>query len=214
MTILVMAVIYPRMFHVSAGSYLPYLTTGFLAWFFILSIVTDGCNIYINAAPILREVRLPITFHAFHMTLKTLIIFAHNFVIYLIVMICFPRPLGWSFLLLIPALVVYAISGVALATIFGMLSARFRDVPPIIGSGMQVLFFLTPVFWDPSSMSSRPAIIDINPLYHYIEIVRAPLLGTVASAADWAVVLGCTLGLCVLAGVAIGRLRHRVVFWL
>ena len=53
-------------------------------------------------------------------------------------------------------------------------------------------FFITPIFWKRAMLSSRGFIADFNPLYHFIEILRAPLLGEAASWTSWIVTLGIT----------------------
>jgi ABC-type polysaccharide/polyol phosphate export permease len=56
--------------------------------------------------------------------------------------------------------------------------------------------------------------VELNPLYHLIDIVRAPLLSTVPSATTWL----CTVGLAVIGWsvtlVLFARFRRRVAFWL
>jgi ABC-2 type transport system permease protein/lipopolysaccharide transport system permease protein len=72
-----------------------------------------------------------------------------------------------------------------MALFLGLLSARFRDVPLIIGSIVQVLFFLTPVIWRPEMLPDRALFLQLNPFYHMVEILRAPLLGSAPSMESW-----------------------------
>jgi lipopolysaccharide transport system permease protein len=44
-----------------------------------------------------------------------------------------------------------------------MLSARFRDIPPIIGSLLQVGFLLTPVFWPIEALGDWVPMAAFNP---------------------------------------------------
>jgi ABC-type polysaccharide/polyol phosphate export permease len=57
-------------------------------------------------------------------------------------------------------------------------------------------------------------LLNFNPAYHFLEIVRAPLLGATPSTASWMVcgalaVLGWTLAL-----IAYGNYRRRIAYWL
>ena len=71
---------------------------------------------------------------------------------------------------------------------FGMLSARFRDFPQIITSLIQVVFYVTPILWQPSQLGSkRYVLVDFNPVYYFIEIVRSPLMGHLPPAGFWKV---------------------------
>jgi ABC-2 type transport system permease protein len=64
-----------------------------------------------------------------------------------------------------------------MGVVLGIVCTRFRDIPPIVTNLIQVAFFFTPVMWSPEIIGDRSWIAEYNPLYHIIEIVRAPLLG-------------------------------------
>ena len=59
----------------------------------------------------------------------------------------------------------------------------------------------------------RARIAELNPLYHYLEIVRAPMLGQSVDAYHWWIVLACTAVGLLLAFVALRRFRSRVPYW-
>ena len=54
----------------------------------------------------------------------------------------------------IPGFALLAINGLWISILLGLVSTRFRDVPPIVGSFLQVLFFMTPIIW-PAEMLGR-----------------------------------------------------------
>jgi ABC-2 type transport system permease protein len=56
-------------------------------------------------------------------------------------------------------------------------------------------------------------IIELNPLLHYLDILRAPLLGAPQEPRHWFVVIGLTIvGWCV-AALALRQYRARVPYW-
>ena len=77
----------------------------------------------------------------------------------------------------------------------------------MIANLIQVVFFLTPVFWSPSTLPDRPAFVMFNPFYHLLEIVRAPLLGQSVPEITWAFAIGLAV-----AGLAITALLYRRAF--
>jgi ABC-type polysaccharide/polyol phosphate export permease len=79
---------------------------------------------------------------------------------------------------------------------------------------MQVLFFVTPVFWSPSLLGSRHWIADVNPLHSLITVVRAPLLGDVPTSGNYIVVFAAKGVGFLIAALIYGRFRTRVVYWL
>jgi ABC-type polysaccharide/polyol phosphate export permease len=107
------------------------------------------------------------------------------------------------------------IASLLLVTIFAHLNTRFRDVAHLASVGMQVLFFATPVLFPADMLRHRSLslVIDLNPMYHLLEVVRRPLLA--AGPADWSSYAVAALFITVLAGIAfaiIGFYQRRIVF--
>jgi lipopolysaccharide transport system permease protein len=79
---------------------------------------------------------------------------------------------------------------------------------------VQLAFFLTPIFWQPSQLRPGSKVVLYNPLYHFIEIMRAPVLGHWPSAASWIIVLAIILASTVAAVVSDAYSRSRLFLWL
>jgi ABC-2 type transport system permease protein len=113
------------------------------------------------------------------------------------------------------------INAVWVALLFGIISTRFRDIPPVINSFINLIFFMTPIVWHTGVLNKvtagegnwRLLIAELNPLYHYVEIVRAPLLGQAQSWHHWVVVGAFTVVGWALAFVALRNYRARVSYW-
>jgi ABC-2 type transport system permease protein/lipopolysaccharide transport system permease protein len=95
----------------------------------------------------------------------------------------------------------------------GILSTRYRDIPQVIANLIQVVFFATPVFWSPEAMAGRPLFVTLNPFYHLLEIVRAPLLGQTPLLLNWAFCLGLAVVGLVAAGWLYRRTHARIAYW-
>ena len=61
------------------------------------------------------------------------------------------------------------------------------------------MFYVTPIVWMTNTLkdqggavADRTRIAEINPLYHSLEIVRAPMIGEPVAAYHWWIVIGCT----------------------
>jgi ABC-type polysaccharide/polyol phosphate export permease len=121
--------------------------------------------------------------------------------------------LGWNFFLAFAGLFLIMLSGVWVGVMLGALSARFRDVPPIVGSILQIAFFLTPIMWLPSALSDRAAFVYLNPFYYLVEIVRMPLLGKTPELSIWLVVIGMNCVGTLVALFFFARYRERVAYW-
>ena len=110
------------------------------------------------------------------MVWRNFIILGHNAAIFLVVAVILRIAPGWTGLLAVPGLVLLCMNGVWTGLLLGLVSARFRDVPPIVESVVRILFFVTPVIWMPEFLPERIALLTWNPFFHFLEVVRAPLL--------------------------------------
>jgi ABC-2 type transport system permease protein len=101
---------------------------------------------------------------------------------------------------------------------FGILATRYRDIGPLLAALVQLLFFMTPIIWNAETLQRQGAgqwskIIELNPLLHYLDILRAPLLGAHQEPRHWIVVIVLTvLGWCA-AALALRQYRARVPYW-
>jgi homopolymeric O-antigen transport system permease protein len=116
-------------------------------WTFVSTVINDGCQTFLSARNIITQVRMPYTIHACRTVCRNLIILSHNMVVVPLVLMIFSVPVGWTVVFILPALVILAINGIWISILLGMISARYRDVPPIVMNFVQVMFFLTPIFW-------------------------------------------------------------------
>ena len=97
--------------------------------------------------------------------------------------------------------------------LLGMVSARYRDIPPIVASAVQVIFFVTPIFWPPESLGAWQQLLPLNPFFAAIDVVRAPLLGDEPLPYSWTILLFVTLlgSLCTFCIFA--KFRPRIAYW-
>jgi ABC-2 type transport system permease protein len=208
-----LAYLYAGPFGQNVENYLPYVATGMIVFSTISSISTEGSMVFIGSASLILQLRAPLSIYIYQMLWRNLLIFAHNVSIYVILLLFAKIDIGWNVLLAFVGLFLVLLNGVWVALLLGGLSARFRDVPPIVSSIMQVAFFLTPIFWTPGALPSRELFVHLNPFYYLIEVVRAPLLGQTPPLFIWLVVIAMN---CVGALVAIAffaRYRARIAYW-
>jgi ABC-2 type transport system permease protein len=146
------------------------------------------------------------------------LLFAHNIVIYVIIAMIYPKPWSWADLLVIPALALIMLNCIWASLVFGIIGTRFRDIAPLLNSVVQLLFFMTPIIWNAQTLAQQGAsrwskIVELNPLLHYLDIVRAPLLGAPQELRHWIVVLVLTVIGWILAAFAMRQYRSRVPYW-
>ncbi|WLA69335.1 ABC transporter permease [Bradyrhizobium diazoefficiens] len=211
--VIVLGILYAELFATPIHDFLPYVCVGLLTWTLISSFLTEGGVMFTGAESYIKQVRLPYSVYVFRSTWSKLVIFAHNIVIYVGVLLYFQIWPGAVALLAIPGLVIILINGGAVTLLIGMISARFRDVPQLINSVVQIVFFVTPIMWRPELLRSRAYIADFNPFYHLIEVVRMPLLGGIPSMKTYAALVVITVFNLTVVGLFFSRFRARISYW-
>jgi ABC-2 type transport system permease protein/lipopolysaccharide transport system permease protein len=208
-----LGVLYGEIFRLDLRDYLPYLAAGFVTWGLIAGLVNDGTRTFIAREVLIRQLSAPLSIYAYRSVWANLIVFVHNIWIYFIVAAWFDVLPGWVGLLALPGVFVLLLNGLWLSLLLGLLCARFRDIPLMIASVMQVLFFVTPVIWKVNMVPERAFLLDANPFWHLLELVRAPLLGQVPPTESWIVVTCITVvGWSVTLMFYVGY-RWRVPYW-
>ena len=208
-----LGVLYAGLFKMDVADYLPFVAAGLILWGLISGLITEGCTAFIDAEGIIKQVNLPLSVHVYRVVWRNSIVFAHNVIIYVAAAVIFSIQPGWTGLLALPGLALLCLNGVWAGLLLGLVSARFRDVPQIAASIVQVAFFLTPIIWKPELLPDRAFILEINPFFHLLELVRAPLLGQAPGLVSWLAASGITLGGWLVTLVMYRRYRWRIAYW-
>ena len=211
--VLALGVVYARILKMALDDFMPFLCVGLLIWSIISSVLTEAGTLFTGAESYIKQIRLPYSVYVCRFMWSKTIIFAHNFVIYLGIVIYFKLQPGGAVLCAMPGFILILLNGALTSLYVGMVSARFRDVPQLIASLVQIVFFMTPIMWKPELLGSRSVLMTFNPFYHLVEIVRAPLLGQVPSAENYIALGLISMANFLLAAVLFVRFRARISYW-
>jgi ABC-type polysaccharide/polyol phosphate export permease len=209
-----LGVVYSSLFQMDTAEYVPYVTVGYLIWTFIATALTEGCTVFTEGESFIKQVQLPLSLFVFRLVWRNFIVFLHCIPVAIIVFIVFGITPGWVALLAIPGFLAIVVNAVWVIMLLGILCTRYRDLQPIVVSMLQVVFFLTPVFWPPSLLGSKTIIVDVNLLYHFIAAVREPLLGAVPSQLTYIVIIATTVVGSAVTMKLYGKFVSRVPYWL
>ncbi|MCT1464002.1 ABC transporter permease [Corynebacterium sanguinis] len=217
---LALGLLYSMLFQISVREFLPHVTVGFIIWGFIAGCIKDGSDIFIENEGLIKQLPSALSVHVYRLVWRQVLFLAHNMVIWVLLVIVFRIPLSLNTLLAIPALALLVINGVWVTMLFGIIATRFRDVAPLLESLVQLLFYVTPIVWTTQTLrdqggevAQRARIAELNPLYHYLEIVRAPLVGREVALYHWGIVGACTVVGLLLALLVMRQWRFRVPYW-
>jgi len=210
-----LAVIYGAIFKMPLSAYLPYLAAGLMTWMFVSTTINEGTMAFISAEGIIKQSAIPLSIYVNRVVWRNFLVLMHNLVV-LVVIFPFVRP--------ITALNPFeVISGLGLVVgnlavgslLLAALATRYRDLPPIIASLTQVMFYVAPILYEPSQLPAKMQIIaHYNPFYHIIDVLRRPLIGDSPEAISYVVAVGMLLFSSVVAFLFFRRFRGRIAYWL
>ena len=196
-----------------AAKTLPFIATGIIFWGLLTSCITEGATVFIAAESDIRNLPMPLSVHFCRMMARCVMIWGFNMAIYVVMAVWFELVPHWNTLLFIPGFILFLVNAAWIALSVGVLSTRYRDIPQVVTNAIQVVFFLTPIFWSPESLPKRPAFILLNPFYHLIEIVRAPLLGETPTRSSWLFCIALAIAGLGFTAWLYRRAHARIPYW-
>jgi lipopolysaccharide transport system permease protein len=140
---------------------------------------------------------------------------AHNILILPLVFLVFLKPPNWNIVLLFPGLFVVLIFLFSATYVLAVMTTRFRDMQQISASFMTVALYVTPVIWEPSLIPSGTAhlLLGLNPFYHFLQIIRLPLLGQTPTFENWFLAISITLVAGVVSFVVAKKFKNKLAYW-
>jgi lipopolysaccharide transport system permease protein len=210
-----MAFIWAPLFKTSVTGYLPFLAAGMVAWTLIASLVNEGCTTYANGGNVITQLNFPYSILNYILIWRNIIVFFHNVLIVVVVNLALSISVGANGLLVIVGLLIVAVNGAWISVLLGIIGARYRDIPPLVANVMQVLMFITPVFWNLSQLpAASHGYLQLNYILHLIEVMRAPMLGQVPELSSYAITIGGAVVGWIVAFVFFAHFRRRIAYWL
>jgi lipopolysaccharide transport system permease protein len=206
--------LYAYLFHTPIRNYLPFLALSLTLWGFLAAMISDGCTAYTQAEGMIRSMRIPFSLYIYQLLARNVLILAHNIIVIVVVFLAFQVPVTPAAFAAIPAFLLWLVDGAAIAMVLGALCARFRDIPPIVASVVQIAFYVSAVMYRPDMLGHRGFFLLYDPFYTVLEVLRAPLMGTIPSVNVYISALAFSVAVCGLSWLVFLRVRHRIAFWI
>lgn len=192
-TLLMLGFVFSSVFKIQIYHYLPYVYCGLLSWGFISSVINDSTQIYLSGN--LKYFNFNIYYLQLKVVFKQIIIFIHNLSIYILILIFLNNEIfNFNyFLLIVPGLLIFFLCSIFLVGILAPLCAKYLDFGFMVSNFVYILFLVSPVFWDPSILNGKKMFIQFNPIYHFISIIRDPMLGRLPETNSYIICISITL---------------------
>lgn len=175
--VLFLGYIYSNVFNISYSIYLKYISTGFAFWLLFNNCINEGCSVILNSKSLINESNLPFFVYHLRNVFKNFVIFLVAFIVPL--SINFFYHFSFVSIIFILLFFIYIFIFLIFSSIFlSIINIYVRDVSHIINNLLRLLFFVTPIFWLEENYNGPKFILDINPVYHIIKLLRNILEGS------------------------------------
>jgi len=176
---LLISCVFSLLLNTNITHYAPYVLSGIIVWDFLIASVTGGALSFVQADAYIKQCQHPLAIYSLRTVLTALIVLMMASVPLIgWVLIVMPENFGlcWlSALLVFPLLI---LTTWPLATFMAYVGVRFRDLVSTLTLAMQALWFVSPVYFEVKMFrkGGLDKLVDYNPIYHLLQIIRAPLL--------------------------------------
>ncbi|MGD9827244.1 MAG: ABC transporter permease [Hyphomicrobiaceae bacterium] len=207
------AFVYSSVFNQPINDFLPFISASILTWNIISPTIAGATTVYVAAASMIQSFRVPVAIFPMQSIINQVIIFMHGLVIHSMMLLFVGKSLALLPIALLMALLLAVILFPFIA-VLGILSARFRDLGPAVGSFMYMAFLLSPVIWKRETLGvPRRWIVDYNPFAHMLEIVRQPMIGNWPPSFSLSVCVCMAIVSVVVGELVFRRLSRPLPFW-
>ena len=203
--------LYANVGNVPANILIPSMTVGLIVWTLIGGFAGQSSTVFQRNRAQLLQGSMSLTEIVMVDVITTVLQFMHQIIIIVAVFIIFLQPLTLYSLLGVVGLVLVIANGYWLTMVFGIVGARYRDLSQVMSAILRIAFLATPIIWvvpEVASGNFRNGLLGkfllLNPFYHFLEIIRAPLLGNRIAWSTWVVVFLMTIG-----GFTLMRFMHK-----
>ncbi len=185
-TTIVFTVIFGSIAHLSTEGLPPFLfyLAGNTVWSYFSGCIMSTSNTFAGNAAIFGKVYFPRLSIPVSTIISNLISMGIRFGVFVVFLIYFMltgsaiQPNLW--ILLLPVLlVIMAGQGLGLGIIVSALTTKYRDLQQLVGFGVQLMMYATPVIYPLSTVTGKwQWIILANPMTAVVETFRLAFLGT------------------------------------
>ncbi|GGJ18670.1 ABC transporter permease [Streptomyces brasiliensis] len=213
MTPLLNAAVYYLIFGVLLDSkrdvpdYIPFLVTGVFIWTFTQSSIMSGTRAISGNQGLVRALHFPRAALPISFALQQLQQLLFSMAALVVILLCFGVPIAFSWLLVVPALVLQFTFNAGVSMILARVGAKTPDISQLMPFLLRTWMYLSGVMWSIDRLTRQhdlphPVIVmlKLNPPAVYIDLMRYALIDSFhahqlpphvwAAATGWALIAG------------------------
>jgi ABC-2 type transport system permease protein len=149
-----------------------YLFSGLVVWNLFSGIINTSISSFSGAGQLLTRTYFPPECPVVAGLLTVVIQAALEFGILMFFMILVGN-VSWQFVLVLPIYLLMSCFGFGIGLVLGVANIRFRDVFYLVGIGLQVLFYATPIVYPLDIVpENAQRLLELNPMTAYVYAMR------------------------------------------
>ncbi len=208
--------------NMTSSEFMPHLTIGLVNWTLLGGFVGRGHDLFTRNNAYLYQGETKYTDIILMDNAELIVHYLHQAVLILAVCIFYKTIKSPYALLSLLGFLIVILNGFWISVVLGILGSRFKDIGEILDTIITMAFLATPIIWmpvrntAPVGRDTAPIFetyMRVNPFYHYMEIIRAPLMNLPIAPLTWIVVGVTTILGYIVATIMYWRYRHMLVIW-
>jgi lipopolysaccharide transport system permease protein len=212
--VMMLGFLWSHIFGTNLENYLPFFAVGFVLWGWMSGQISDAAAGFFQFQGTIKQVKLPLPIFVLRLNVRQCIVLLHNSIIIALVLLLVGHGFTLTSLIAIPNLILIQLNLTLLSIVITIFCTRYQDMMQVVNVATQIVFFFTPILWQVETLKNRTYLAEMNPVYHWIEMVRAPLLGYLPTINDYLWTGASLVVLSILAAYYLGRYRSRIAYWL
>lgn len=211
-----LSVIYSMVLEKDFKSYVMFLALGVLTWNFIAACLVTSVMVFKKASHFMLQMEMPHSVFIFQNTYREVIslLLYQLFAVPLVLFISGFDVVTLTWLWALLGYVLIILNGFFVSMWLGWAGIRFPDVQPMMASVVLILFLITPVLWPPPEQFADSLYFQLNPFYHLLELIRAPILHNTVPVLSIYVALGALVVNVLVCCLVYPKVKDKLVLWM
>jgi ABC-type polysaccharide/polyol phosphate export permease len=191
-------VVFSNVFRSTIQNFPIYMLSGYVMWAFFSQATSSAASSILDNSSLTRKIYVPAALFPLASIIAACVNLLISFAPLTLLMLITDSKFSWALLCLPLTIVPIVIFGYGLGLILAASSVFFHDTLYTYQVLLTAWMYLTPIFYPRDIIPAQFAtLFELNPLFHFVELVRAPIYYGVLPDMDH-VLIGCAYALGVL----------------
>ena len=194
------------------SSFALYLFCGLVVWNLFAGVINTSIGSFATAGPLLTRTYFPpeCPMVAGLATVMLQSVIELGILMFFMVVV---GNVSWTAIFVIPIFVLMACFSFGIGLVLSLMNVRFRDVAYLVGIGMQVLFYATPIVYSLDIVPpTARKLLELNPITSFVYATRQAVYSLeVPTWGNWAVMFSTAIVSVVVGWLVFGKWAPTVI---